>query len=64
MIKLYWRIMNWVRGVGFYWQDDVLEVKPGTCPYPVHDDWSAKGCIKRGECGCDELDRANEQGDD
>jgi hypothetical protein len=23
------------------------------CPYPLRGDWSARACIKAGDCGCD-----------
>jgi hypothetical protein len=52
---------NWIRGYGFYWARDehgwYLEIRKGTCPYPVQFDWSAKSCIKAGECGCDEKEK-------
>jgi hypothetical protein len=22
------------------------------CPYPLRDDWTARACIKAGDCGC------------
>ena len=60
-MKLYWRFMNWRRGLGFYWVETPgtpagghFDLHPGTCPYPTHDDWSVEGCIRRGDCGCDE----------
>ena len=57
-----WRLLNWLRGLGFDWVEThgtpgYVNPRPGTCPYPVHADWSAKGCIARGECGCDERDK-------
>jgi hypothetical protein len=55
------RFYNWIRGYGFYWARDehgwYMEIKEGTCPYPVQFDWSAKACIKAGECGCDEREK-------
>jgi hypothetical protein len=49
------RLYNRIRGYGFEWakDGDYLIVKPGTCPYPIHFDWSAETCIKSGDCGCD-----------
>ena len=51
---------NWLRGYGFSWIETpgspaggYIDAWPGTCPYPCHKwDWSAKGCIRRGDCGC------------
>jgi len=35
-------------------------VVPGTCPYPIHgDDGSAKDCVRKGHCGCDEREKCN-----
>lgn len=44
--------------LGYDWIDEVLVPRPGTCPYPLSDDISAAACIARGECGCDEQDKA------
>jgi len=51
-----WLIEKWnaLRGYGFYFADGALQIKPGTCPYPLRNDWSVKACIKAGDCGCDE----------
>lgn len=27
------------------------------CPYPLSDDWTARACVKSGECGCDNKPR-------
>ena len=60
-MRIFWWIMNWIRGLGFRWVETpgtpaggYYEPKPGTCHSPVHPDGSVKGCIKRGDCGCDE----------
>jgi hypothetical protein len=62
------RVYNGIRGYGFYWVETpgspagkYLAIKPGTCPYPLRLDWSAKACIKAGDCGCDEGCRATGQ---
>ena len=59
-----WRFLNWWRGLGIVWiktpgtpAGGYFEIRPGTCPYPIRDDWSAKACIKAGDCGCDERDK-------
>jgi hypothetical protein len=44
--------------LGFYWLDDVLHVKPGTCPYPIDGRLAASACIAAGTCGCDESNAA------
>ena len=49
-MRWFWIVANFVRGLGF---TERCAPRPGTCPYPIHPDWSAKGCIKRGDCGCD-----------
>jgi hypothetical protein len=53
---------NWMRGYGFYWvktpgspAGGYIEMKPGTCPYPLKFDWSVKACKKAGLCGCVQL---------
>lgn len=50
---------NWIRGHRFYWVETpgtpgggYWDMTDSTCPYPVRDDWSAKACIKAGDCGC------------
>lgn len=27
------------------------------CPYPVVDEWTARACVRSGNCGCNNLDR-------
>ena len=58
-----WLIELWnnLRGYGFDWIETpgtpaggYVEPRPGTCPRPLRNDWSAKACIKAGDCGCDE----------
>jgi hypothetical protein len=42
---------------GFDWIDGALTPRPGTCPYAWSgDDGTAKQCVERGHCGCDESD--------
>lgn len=55
MKGIYWKVRNWMLGYGFYWKDGALHPKSGTCPYPLGRDHSAKACIERGDCGCDEI---------
>ena len=56
------RLLNALQGCGFSWSDPDGRGKTiipwrGTCPYPLRNDWSAKACIKAGDCGCDERER-------
>ena len=58
------RVLNALQGCGFSWGylDDGIPHKTiipwrGTCPYPLRNDWSARACIKAGDCGCDERER-------
>jgi hypothetical protein len=55
------RFWNWIRGYRFFWVETPgspagghIDFTPGTCPYPLRNDWSAKACIRAGDCGCDE----------
>lgn len=56
MSRLIWRAMNWLRGLGYQWDGETFQVKPGTCPYPLHPDWSVKRCVRNGDCGCSAAD--------
>lgn len=43
-------------------KDKVFDVVPGTCPSPSpDDDGSAKQCVQRGNCGCDEATKPENQ---
>ena len=55
------RILNALQGCGFSWVKTPGSpaggyIRPwrGTCPYPLRSNWSARACIKAGDCGCDE----------
>ena len=55
----FWRILNALQGCGVTFSrlpSGNLTYSPWrrTCPYPLRNDWSAKACIKAGDCGCDE----------
>lgn len=58
MRHLFWRILNALQGCGYHWRrsknDSVMIIWPRTCPRPLRNDWSARACIKAGDCGCDE----------
>ena len=42
----------------FFEQRAKMSVKPTPCPYPITgDDGTAKQCIERGHCGCDEAEK-------
>ena len=57
----FWRILNALQGCGYSWIKTpgspaggyVMPWK-GTCPHAIRNDWSARACIKSGDCGCDE----------
>ena len=57
------RVLNALQGCGFSWvsmhpgESPTIVPWRGTCPYPLRKDWSAKACIKAGDCGCDERER-------
>ena len=60
----FWRIVNALQGCGFSWIKTPGTTASGyimpwrrTCPYPLRHDWSARACIKAGDCGCDEKDK-------
>ena len=55
-VARFWLLRAWnaLRGYGFGWEDGALTPRRGTCPYPTRKDWSARACIKAGDCGCDE----------
>lgn len=56
----FWRIVNALQGCGFYFdRENVMRFWKGTCPRPLRNDWSAKACIKAGDCGCDEQRATN-----
>ena len=50
------RAYNWLQGCRFFENEDehgkYLDMTEKCCPYPVLFDWSAKSCIKSGNCGC------------
>lgn len=55
------RLWNLMRGYGFDWIETPgtlggghIMPRPGTCPYPLINDWSVKACNKAGLCGCNE----------
>ena len=59
MKHLFWRILNALQGCGYSWRDPdgygkTICTWRGTCPRPLRNDWSARACIKAGDCGCDE----------
>lgn len=47
---------NWLQGCRFFWATDkhgrYMDMTEKCCPYPLRFDWSAKACIKAGDCGC------------
>lgn len=49
LIKLFWKVANTIRGYNHDYGD---ETPKGCCPYPINTNWSARSCIKRGECRC------------
>lgn len=63
---LFWRLWNALHGHGYSmrWYTDTtgrsyrsLTPWRGTCPRPLTNDWSAKACVKAGNCGCDEREK-------
>lgn len=58
-----WRVIyplavayNWCQGCRFFMTKDehgeYLDFTEKCCPYPLRFDWSARACIKAGDCGC------------
>ena len=42
---------NIIARVWFHWY----------CPHPLHKEWTARQCVARGECGCDNGPRLSKQ---